>query len=640
MDAAVPGVIQARAIRSRASDGRYVLTFAVVTCKKAGAIPESTRSILRERSPEQVPFDAESDLCWIDDTARTTFVGWQSGTDSLGMGSHWEARPTGVTAFAGRPWRTARTWERDRTWASQLADLLERCSPTMCLEELQGLYSAVSLSTDGHGYVWSDPLGLGLLYRAESDDLVVISNRASIAARLVTPPGREPARDVEGVTWLAHSGFIVGDRTGFDGVRTLPQGSYLELRPGEPPRVQRWATHPWLPADSSAAPDLPDVVRALREHLTASLRSLVGLSTWRTMAELTGGKDSRLVLALLIHGGMEREVVFNTWGSAELPDCIVASQLAERYGLEHRSAASSSPRTAVSDQLRAADPIGFLQRLQDHVRHTDGMMSTWDLRGAHQTPSPTLSLTGQCGEGLYSNYPGTGRLRTMAELDAVVHRSGFGSHGAGMLRPDAQAHYDEQIRAQLRSAMPQEGTPQDAVDGFYLATRLRRWFGTGQEADPRNRVSPLYSLPALRAAFALGSRRRRSEELVLELMRATCEELATLPFAATSWPAEALADLPDPARFRVPPVQPPGRRSSTMARTVGQENQARALDERIPVLRSQLDIGADHPLFDLIDRDAVLRAVDDFADLEPGARRGVHGAVTAAMWLTGAEQPG
>ena len=55
--------------------------------------------------------------------------------------------------------------------------------------------------------------------------------------------------------------------------------------------------------------------------------------------------------------------------------------------------------------------------------------------------------------------------------------------------------------------------------------------------DNRNRLFPLYSLPATRVAFAIGSHRRRLEALPFELIRATCPDLATLPFAPSAWPA-------------------------------------------------------------------------------------------------------
>jgi hypothetical protein len=121
---------------------------------------------------------------------------------------------------------------------------------------------------------------------------------------------------------------------------------------------------------------------------------------------------------------------------------------------------------------------------------------------------------------------------------------------------------------------------------------------------------------------------------MFELMRATNDELAAMPFATSRWPEAAISHLPDADRDRSAPATK-GRllKPGASSKSLNQEMQNASLDERIPVLRAQLDLGANHPLFDIFDRKALLRAVDDFAHLEDKQKRGVHGAINTAMWL-------
>lgn len=154
-------------------------------------------------------------------------------------------------------------------------------------------------------------------------------------------------------------------------------------------------------------------------------------------------------------------------------------------------------------------------------------------------------------------------------------------------------------------------------------------------------------------AFAIGSHRRRLEALPFELIRATCPDLATLPFAPSAWPASLVAGLPDAERYPTspdcPPWRPPhwsrvawsrrpGRRQQAAPTLAAEQRTMQDIEAKIPVLKAYLDLGTNHELFRYLDHDATMRAVDDLAQLDFMARRSVHDAVTAAMWAAGADR--
>jgi len=84
------------------------------------------------------------------------------------------------------------------------------------------------------------------------------------------------------------------------------------------------------------------------------------------------------------------------------------------------------------------------------------------------------------------------------------------------------------------------------------------------------------------------------------------------------------------------------RRSLTAWRSAprsrSEERSLEDVDQKIPVLREFLDLGPSHELYRYLDHDATMWAVANLGELHSSARRSLHDAVTAAMWLSGAEE--
>ena len=108
------------------------------------------------------------------------------------------------------------------------------------------------------------------------------------------------------------------------------------------------------------------------------------------LANITGGRDSRLVLALMLSEGITDQFVFTTFGSPQLPDTIVATAIADRFGLDHRAATRPAPSESLASAVAAAmasEPVTYEQRIRDHLWVTSGLLSIWDLRGWSRTRS-------------------------------------------------------------------------------------------------------------------------------------------------------------------------------------------------------------------------------------------------------------
>ena len=348
----------------------------------------------------------------------------------------------------------------------------------------------------------------------------------------------------------------------------LPQGSAVVLAPGVEPRGRDVVARPrgrrprrWT------APTSPSAIEAAAAHMRRLARTFVAVPAWLRTMELTGGRDSRLVLSLLLGGGHRPRArrtsrggtrTCPTWWSHPPSPTASASTSAPPGATGGRPRCSGGPRlgarrrpapvglTAPTATAGAA-PIVFADQIRHHVWLSSGALSTWDLSRSTRRPGSSLALSGLFGELLRTNYSRTNRMRTFDDLIAY-HRAGDvpASIAPEVLRPDVRHHYAALVERELEELRTASEDPRDVVDALLPAgTGSAGGSGSVNENETRNRLFPLYSLPAIagRVRGGPGAAARRGRPL--EVMRACCDELARMPFAGKQWRARRPRRLPD-----------------------------------------------------------------------------------------------
>jgi hypothetical protein len=589
----------------------------VVTASKPGKpIPPHVLGLLRQADTPDLCFAPDDHVSWTDEAQRVAFAGWQKVTAIGDVGSYWHTTNGGLVAFAGRTWPKGGMWRPGDSWASQLAAHWRTHPMVDERQGLDGVYAAVSIAKSGVGKIVTDPLSVAMIYRAETDDLVAYATSARLAARITAPHGQDPERDSMGVAWLPFLGWLVGDRTGYASTRVLPMGAYVEIAPAYGSRIRFSNATPWAGDLQPVEDDLVDMVH---DDLSASVRSIAQLRVPTRWADITGGKDSRLVLALLLQEGLADRFTFRTAGYENSPDAVVGGQIAARFGLAH-----DQPVPA------AMGEEDFRRRLATHVFQTSGMFSAWEFKGALGVSS-TLRVTGCMGEALRTHFKKYPEMPTVEELRKQFYgRSSL--RGPSILRPEVASELLDQLDSELVGRIDGGGSsPQDLADSFYWRYRNRRWFGTYEEMGEGGRVFPLYSLIGLQAAFTLGPAKRREEILHFAVMNRACPDLAKLPFADTGWPEELVGRFGDPDDFRVSPIRHDGSGPPPT-----QWRPQRLLDN-LDVARELLLDEVSSPVFDIIDRKAVRGVLADPAQATEPMCRQLFGALAAAVWLGHAE---
>ncbi|HLV57252.1 MAG TPA: asparagine synthase-related protein, partial [Actinotalea caeni] len=431
------------------------------------------------------------------------------------------------------------------------------------------------LAADEHGLTAETcASGAEVVYHARTADAVVVGNRALLVHLVADAAG--PTADLVGLAGVVATGYPVTDRTAFVGVRALAPASRLRADAHEV------AVHPLASTDLGTA-----TTADVAERLIASVRPLAGLAEPVRLG-LTGGRDSRLVLALLHAAGVP--VQARTTGAADDPDVVVATQVAAALGTPHHVHPPSGMRHGAID----VDP---LERLHAAVRLGEGMLGAYDRVGkVDDVYRPALvPFSGSGGEILRGYF-----ASSMADLDdAVEAERELRARllvGVRRLNPDLGAAYQEDVAPWLESARQHAGA---ALEDFYVRQRIARWQGAARSATSTGSLGwrPFLDHHVVATARRVPLPTRTSERLVADVLDRLAPELAGIRFAGQRW-----------AFDRTAPTDPAARAAWEQREPVGGRHGGRAgldwrtdLNQVREVLR-EVVLDAPPELWELVDR--------------------------------------
>jgi asparagine synthase (glutamine-hydrolysing) len=385
-------------------------------------------------------------------------------------------------------------------------------------ERLEGRFAIVCIdASTSEASILTDPLGFQPVYRTRLGGHVLVSNRLA-ALRALVPPRLDPLAAAAFVT-LGHP---LGGRSLDEGVEVLGGGAWHRLPTGatdrhfviEPRAVRR-------DADAVAGEAARELAACLVGHFTR-FRD--------TTCQLTGGQDSRLVLALALLAGLRPRCV--TRGAASDPDVRLAALAAKAAGCDHEVAAID--RSAIE---RDAERIA--SRL---LVRTEGAVSLWqlaDVANERHVAGVATTLGGIGGEIARRYWPGASLLDRSLDGDALLLRFAqrlIGKAGY-LLTSDARAALHTEIVAVGREFLDAGHAAVDVPDLFYATQRVRRWGGANARKLPARRATlpPLVMRPFLAAAFGLTAEARARSSLHQSIVRDVCPKLFEAPLLDAAW---------------------------------------------------------------------------------------------------------
>lgn len=508
----------------------------VIVAGLGGAIapPEIVRRV-GGADHDALPFLPDEHLSWSNDAGTIHLAAWQAFGEIAGLGSRWHDVDGRLALCSGFFWPRRTGWSGPGSIGQQFHRWLERNDPVADDELLHGLWTAVQLDRRGGGRAMADPFTALGIFTASTANAFVASNRAALVAAAVTPEGESPARDAftVGQTVYSAQGAPVLEGTGFSGVMPIPQGSWIEFAPGGP------VIHPPDRSIMELPPGRPglsidEAARIIRDDLGDALQGIAAIPFAGRELRLSGGKDSRLILALIGDEGLQDRFSLLTFGSGESRDVTVAREAARIAGM---------PIT-VQDRTTHLTPEEVDRDLRSHAFNVSGALGPWDAKATRPVDG-VARLLGSGSELIRPVY--VARL-SRGSVDNALHALAAGPlrDRNRMLRPEVRAWYTEEVTRLVHDLARRGVDPTVMGPGVNIAMyAIRNFFGASQATDGSPWLNPFISIRTFRAALASDPNGLANETWAFLLMRQMNPDLAALPYANSSWTPELLETVPD-----------------------------------------------------------------------------------------------
>ena len=442
----------------------------------------------------------------------------------------WHAPGQGACLMQGVAWRDEGSGAR-LIDAAGFAALIDHPA-ALPDEEVRGEYAVARLLPDGSLIAFTDRTGVHQLFH-RPDRPHMIASRAAFLALLAddwTP-------DAEAGLWLATIGYRAGRASGWRGVRQLGQDE-----------IVRDSAVVQLPSRALALVPERGMSEPLLADGIAQAKKAIQLAAGSGAVELpvTGGKDSRAVLALCLAAGLRDRLTLVTRGLPDHPDVVAARLIADTIGRPHRL---DPPR---------ADPAGddaiegFVAALETHVYQTDGGIGGWDLLVGDE-PGTVTMLSGHLGEVL----KGVAK-QPLADGDPIAMVAAQAPFDPmGLLLPAAHVRLATALAAEVGEMQVTGAQTGDLADLFYWRNRVPNWLGgiRGVRAHEAQPIMPLGAPALLDLAFRLTPAERASGLIHFRIVQDCAPHLLALPFAHQQW-SQALPGAPNVAPRVAPPDLP------------------------------------------------------------------------------------
>jgi len=319
-------------------------------------------------------------------------------------------------------------------------------------------------------FLVNDRFGLRNVYYAASRDRFVF---APLVAALLEDPSLPRHLDPQATAEFVVFQCVLGDRTLLDDVRLLPPASILVFEPGRGVRMRET----WQLAYRPRRRTLAEHAGVLADALTDATRRLAAAGGFRVGLPLSGGLDSRTLLAAL--GPAARAMPLVTYGAPGSDDVVLARKLARIAGAPHH--------------VIPLAPGYVAAEVETMVARTDGMHSCLNAHAAVLREAGRfcdLVLLGNGGDCLLDGlWPGPEDGPEEALAARLLDKLAIGMPpglAAEVVAPgapfaDVAARAATSLRAALANAPG--GSFADRADAFNVACRHRRWVLQGVPAQ-------------------------------------------------------------------------------------------------------------------------------------------------------------
>jgi hypothetical protein len=374
------------------------------------------------------------------------------------------------------------------------------------------------------------------------------------------------------------------DLTGFREVRLLEPGATVVIG-GDNRATTRRAE---VASIIYSARPVSELLDEAAQDLVTAVRAIADAPFTMRVCDLTGGFDSRMVLAAILHERLADDFAYFTRGNPPAPDTTVAALIRRHYGLRRVTGFDST-----------APVVGVFQSMRHFFTRSSGCMSMFHGSGGVGLPDQrdVAHIGGAFGGLMRVIYGARGDdgdsgadgddARAPSPQEAPLDRyiRSIEVKGAKWLTAAHLAPHLDALARHGQDLLAAGVRAEDLLGVLYLRNRLRYHFGSRWRVASFSRTvfQPLYSLAVIRGGNALSFTERRANRFGHELMKRLCPSLVELPFADKTWdPSLGIGDVPAAVTRRspVPEGDEPTVALAAVERPGGDSERAAALRAR------------------------------------------------------------
>lgn len=406
---------------------------------------------------------------------------------------------------------------------------------------LDGEYCAAHFDPASHRLSGvSDFTGLRPLYHFESERYFAISNRQMFLNPLLTD-SEKTSVDVTQIADLIGKGNKFSEHSILKGVRMLRPGFGITFSPYTGVEIRRSGqpifTARGVPTKSDYVNSVQDIVRNFD-----ALDNIPGLDGQPIRISLTGGEDSRLVLAAALNSRIANRIETFTYGYPDNPDIAAAESVAKKAGVPHFKNIQTPPKNLTERSI--SDIWSDLRR---HAFRFEGAPGAWD-GGANSSSQVRLDLVGYFDGYFKRVRPASAAIdvssRGIAQIFMSEPQQPFDP--LGILYPEATQRDRQYCDAWLENILSEGAELNDVPELFYFDFRLP-WWGGGMASNSGSlyRIAPLASKISSRTGLKQSIVDRRERRFIFEAMLALRPDLLEMPYLNKKWPDHFQALAPN-----------------------------------------------------------------------------------------------
>lgn len=372
--------------------------------------------------------------------------------------------------------------------------------------------------------VWNNVTRVEPVYWAETEQRIVVGTKA-ILVHLLTYNTSTPQYDYTKMLSFLNNGFYANENTPFRNLHILNANSYITVKSNKVFIETIDSFEQDLYSIKPTKSDYDDLTQVFLNSFSYLKKTNVELSTG-----LTGGKDSRIIVAAMKHLGINFNAHTNGFDSN--PDVIVAKKIAHKLNLNHKI----NIPIVNNNQMN----LDLYRRTVNAIKNTEGLLYSYENIGTNYSGfnANKLKFGGQGGAVFKGGYAGNHQFTDKNEVEYFLLKA-FNKFNDFFRQEQIEEHiqfvknfvYNEAKHLKVN----------DILNYFFLKYRTGRWSSSSMPfyTSLSHVYFPMFENQLVKKAQRFDTKFGETDQILYNILMRIAPELIDIPFADDRWNFES-----------------------------------------------------------------------------------------------------